>query len=302
MVIGAAMIATSSRIAVRASGAGRLRAVLAADRRELRTLSSRLRRLGPDDVHRARVLARRMRALLRVYAPAFERTAARQARRTLKVLARALDDCREADVREALFRDIAGDAASGALPPGLAARLVRARIDARRKATRRLFGDGLDRQVRQALARLEVDEAFSVGSMLERLDRRGRRLHRRIRRDGGAEALHRLRLAVKSLRYALTPLEDIAPAACLELLARLRDAQQQLGEQHDAALALAWVECAGCLRGARGRQLRCRLQERERASRRAAHTAARRVGPAWRRWRASAQDATEEPSVRRGRA
>jgi CHAD domain-containing protein len=288
------MIATSGRFAIGSNGVRRLGDVLAADRRELLALLPELRRVRPDDIHRARVLARRMRALLRAYSPAFERARARHARRVLKSFARTLDDCREADVREALFLDVAGagDGPRVPVPDELVERLARARIDAGRTAARRLGRPGLARDLRDALAGLQVDDGLPVGWMLGRLDRRARRLHRRIRHDREGDGLHRLRLAVKSLRYALAPLEDIAPVAGRRLHARLREAQDWLGDQHDVAQALAWAEGDRQAHCTVGRPLRRALRKRERASTRAARSAVRKIGPAWRQWRTAAGDVT----------
>ena len=296
------MIATSGRFAVRASGASRLRAVLAADRRELLALLPALEEVRPEDVHRARVLARRMRAVLRAYAPAFGQPRARHARRLLKAFARTLDDCREIDVLEALVRDVAAEA-NGAPRPmqaELFELLDRARLDARRMLAQRFGRPGPTRQLHDALAGLGVDGGVRVGWMLEQLDRSARRVRRRIRRDHGAEGLHRLRLAVKSLRYVLAPFEDVAPVAGRPLHARLRFAQDRLGEQHDLALALSWAEAAPQHRVV-DRTLRRTLRERERASRRAAREAVQRIDPAWSRWRIAAGEVTAAPSDRPGR-
>ena len=296
------MIATSGRFAVRASGASRLRAVVAADRRELLALLPALGKVRPEDVHRARVLARRMRAVLRAYAPAFGQARARRARRLLKAFARTLDDCRETDVLEALVRDVAAEVNGGSRPirAELFELLERERLDARRMVVRRFGRPSPARQLHDALAGLEVERGLQVGWMLERLDRSARRVRRRVRRDHGAEGLHRLRLAVKSLRYVLAPLEDVAPVAGRRLHARLRVAQDRLGEQHDLALALSWAEAAPQHRVV-GRPLRRALRERERASRRAAREAAQWIDPAWIRWRIEAGDVTAAPSARPGR-
>lgn len=288
------MIATSGRVAVETRGARRLRAVLAADRRELLALLPELRRVRTDDVHRARVLARRMRAILRTYGPAFDPTPARRARRLLKGLARELDPCRESSVREALIREVAGEAGGSVrpMPAALVAMLARERTDARRDARKRLGRADRAAELRAALNGLAVEEASGLEGMLGRLDRQAGRLRRRIVHGRGDEGLHRIRLAVKSLRYSLSPFDDVVPAACHRLHARLREAQERLGEQHDAALAIAWLEGARGPRGLVGRRLMVALRERERASRRAARGAVRRIDPAWRRWRAEAGEVT----------
>ena len=296
------MIATSGGFAVRASGASRLRAVLAADRRELLALLPALEEVRPEDVHRARVLARRMRAVLRAYAPAFGKARARRARRLLKAFARTLDDCREIDVLEALVRDAAAEAngASRRMRAELFELLERARLDARRMVVQRFGRPGSARQLHDALAGLGVEGGVRVGWMLEQLDRSARRVRRRIRRDHGAEGLHRLRLAVKSLRYVLAPFEGVAPVAGRRLHTRLRVAQDRLGEQHDLAQALSWAEAAPQRRVV-DRPLRRALRERERASRRAAREAVKRLDPAWSRWRIAAGEVTAAPSDRPGR-
>lgn len=298
------MIATSGRFAVTAGGERRLRAVLAADRRELLALLSELRSVRPDDVHRARVLARRMRATLRAYAPAFDPARARRARRLLKGYARKLDACREAFVRESLVRDLAAGIDGWSRPESetLVASLERARIVATRAAQRQLRRPGPARALRESLDELVPRKCPGLEQMLERLDGRRRRLLRRMPGGRGEVDWHRLRLAVKSLRYSLAPMEDIAPATGRVLHVRLREAQERLGEQHDAAQALEWLEAEGRLRGGGGRSLRRALRKRERTARRDARRALPEIDDAWRRWRAEAGEVTEALSVRRGRA
>ena len=284
-------------------GSRRLRAVLASDRAELLASLPALQRLRPRAVHRARVLARRMRAMLRVYARAFDRTRARRARRALRELARSLESCREADVREALFVDLASAHRAGPRASAeLDARLARGRVEARREAARRLESESAGPALRDALRRLEVLDELPVDWLLARLGRRARVLEQRVDRSRGERGLHRLRLAVKSLRYALAPLVDLAPVAGQRLQQRLRVAQQRLGEQRDASLALAWLETEPRLRRALGRRIRRELAIREHAARRAARHAAKKIGPAWRQWLAEAAVVTAAPSDRRGRA
>lgn len=300
------MIAASGSFASGSGDGGsrRLRAVLAADRDELLAALPALQRLRPRAVHRTRVLARRMRAMLRVYAPAFDRTRARRARRVLKELARALEACREADVREALFGEImaADQAGSSAMPALLDARLAQCRAEARRAAARWLASAEPGHGLRDALRRLEVVDDLPACWLLERLACRARVLEQRLDRSRGDRGLHRVRLAVKSLRYALAPLEDLAPATGQRLQQRLRVAQQRLGEQHDASLALAWLETEPRTRRALARGIRRRLAAREHVARRAARHAAQRIGPAWHQWHAEARAITAEPSDRPGRA
>jgi CHAD domain-containing protein len=292
------MIAVSGRPAIRDRDGGtrRLRAVLAADRTELVALLPALSRLRPGAVHRARVLARRQRSLLRAYAPAFERTHARSARRALKSLAAVLDGCREVDVRKTLLGELAaGRESSAATSDALTAQLARARAEARRTARRRLVRPEFTQALREALDGLAVADGLCVDWMLARVERRGRALERRERDARGTAGLHRLRLAVKSLRYSLAPLEDLAPGLCSRLLERLRDAQDRLGEQHDASLAIRWLESGPSLHQPGSCDLLEALQRRERVSRRLARRAARHVRPAWRDWRDAVRNLTAAP-------
>src|SRR5436190_877604 len=63
----------------------------------------------------------------------------------------------------------------------------------------------------------------------------------RLGPDAAPPELHRLRVRVKRLRYALETLRSLGDRATRELLARLERLQDTLGKGQDAATAIAWL-------------------------------------------------------------
>ncbi|MFO1406896.1 MAG: CHAD domain-containing protein [Steroidobacteraceae bacterium] len=293
------MITTSGTTATRvdAGGTRRLRRAVRALQFELAAVMARLGRARPDDLHRARVLARRLRALVGAYAPYFDPIGARRARAALQRLARAVDACREADVRIALLNGITSTRGSPSTGRRFGPWLARERAGLARALAAGLVTNDPRPELRAALDALRVAEDVPVAGLLERLRRERRRLRRLERARGGRRALHRLRLAVKRLRYAIAPLEDLAPDEARWLLARLRAAQVHLGERHDALLAIEWLRThPGVLgRGVAGEITR-RLEARARESRRDGRAAVAHVGAAWKAWRRATRDLRAVPS------
>lgn len=213
--------------------------------RHLAAAIAAARRLRPNGeaeaLHDVRVALRRLRTILRAYAPQLKRPAAKKVRRRLRALGRASAAARDAQVQLDWLagRRFAGgpaDAAGAWLASrlradhGAAARSIRAefRPELRRlaatlrpalaRAQRR--GDGL--AYGEATARLLLEHAATLAARL-----------RAVEGAGDRTALHRARIAGKRLRYLLEPLVGIDPAAG-ELVAALKAFQDRLGEIVDA--------------------------------------------------------------------
>lgn len=204
-------------------------------------------------VHRARVLARGLRALLATLGPCLGKGARARARRDLRNLAAELGERREADVRQAWLTQLA--ASSGALAPGAHRRLVEALESERRRSGERLRRHLASTAFRERLARLEATllsprlvkgREVPAALLRQRLRRRWEKVRKGLRSHGDDPvALHRLRIDVKKARYAsdaLAPLLGIEKPAAQGQLKRLQDA---LGDYRDATEALEWLSGLG---------------------------------------------------------
>ncbi|MDE2304105.1 MAG: CHAD domain-containing protein [Gammaproteobacteria bacterium] len=236
----------------------RLRALHRALDRDLRDLA---RVQDPEAVHRVRVDARRLRALLRAFAPVLDPGRARRYERGLRDLAAELDAARDAEVALANF---------GTLAPSASA--ARARLGAESRRARRALSRRMQsrawRERLRGLRRIAAEEAL-VATAPRRLDRllartivqERRRAARALeRRPHRAHALHRLRIALKRMRYVADECFGDTPEEAAEIEG-LRALQDSLGEWHDARRLRAVLR-AQVPQGPR--RWRKRLRERER--------------------------------------
>lgn len=203
----------------------------------------------PEGVHQARVAIRRLRSDLRTVRSLLHYRAVRPLRRELDWLMDQLGEVRDLDVLLAYMRTD-----SSCLDPmdraGADAVLVRAREDRAAAHERLMTALRTPRCVAllEATAHLATAPPFRArkasrpaAEVLPRLARRRlKKLRQEVGRPGRAlddEALHRIRISVKRVRYAV---ELAAPAAGpkAERAARaLADVQRVLGEHNDACVA-----------------------------------------------------------------
>lgn len=197
---------------------------------------------NPEYLHQARVALRRLRSLLRIFSlPPLEPALAPLSGR-LRTLAQTLGEARDLDVflGETLPR------AGSTTHPGMAALRQRAAI-ARRNASRAAraavsdpaytllmldltaFLSSLDALSQQPL---EEFAAGVLGSNLKKAKKRARRLDALDYAE-----LHRLRIALKRLRYAMEFFEPLWPKALGESLEALSGLQDRLGRLNDGATA-----------------------------------------------------------------
>jgi CHAD domain-containing protein len=257
---------------------------------------------GEDDVHGARVAARRLRSMLKTFGPLLDEPRAQRYRAHLRTFARSLGTAREADVRRALLLDLAADARVTAAERRRLNLLLDDACFASRQQLQRHLAEPDWAALRRALQRdasggqLYAVRDADLGELVRLATRAWRRPVKLLRRHPTATAeLHELRLAFKHCRYALEPIADVAPKATTRLLRRLRGAQDRIGEHRDTLLAEHWVrENERSL----GRPLVGRLVAgigiREQRLRRQSAARAAKVLEAWQAWR----DATRR--VRRG--
>ena len=91
----------------------------------------------------------------------------------------------------------------------------------------------------------QATEPVALGTMAARLVRS--QLRATLRAGAGlddsspADALHRLRIRVKKLRYAIEPLRAVGGKPTRKMLRRLERVQERLGQYHDAVSAAEWL-------------------------------------------------------------
>lgn len=276
-----------------APGSARLQAAIGEQQRRVLAAVAALDDAGVDDVHGARVAARRLRSMLKTFGPLLNAAAARRYRADLRNFARALGSAREADVRRGLLLDLADELQ---LVPADRGRLL-VLLDDACLASREQLGRHRAEPGWAALAaalrrdaagdRLLAVRDADMGELAHLAARAWRRPIRLLRRNpAGTAELHELRLAFKHCRYALEPIADLAPKATARLLRRLRAAQDRIGEHRDTLLAGHWVlEHERALGRSLVGRLASGIERREKRLRRQSAARAGRVADAWRTWR-----------------
>jgi CHAD domain-containing protein len=219
---------------------------------------SRLREASERDVHQCRVEARRLRALLKTFRPFFAGEQAPRFREALGRVAGLLAEIRELDVM-------------AALPPLRDESCARDLAATRQQAVQRLGRRLASPANRVAVAmsargplrgNLGLRAGITDAEVLRRVRRSWRRAQYLLEsRPRSRSDLHRLRIRLKNCRYVIEIVSDISPQSASALRRRLRDAQQNLGEQRDAEAALDWLK-ADPARAARGRVARQALERR----------------------------------------
>jgi CHAD domain-containing protein len=250
------------------------------------------RRAGdPDSVHDLRVALRRLRSLIRTYRPAFPKGALRGLRRHLAGTARALGPVRDLDV---FLHDL------DRLPPGgpgrdqarLRASLRAARSQALERALDHIRDPGRLRALRAWRERLQRmppptkrgrrDLPAAARRLVVDLARRAARQGQGLGPDPAPSRLHRLRIVLKHLRYALESLEPWLGPGLPGLRRRLVRWQDLLGIVQDAEVQGARLDLGPAPRAGKAgsKTARVRVRVREGLERRAAG-ARRRFLRAW---------------------
>jgi len=191
----------------------------------------------PDALHAFRVAVRRLRTVLRAFRRELK-TVPKKLERQLRELTRATSGARDAEVQLAWLAQAGKPAGPGA--PWLRARLAAQRDDAYRDALEdgtREFAE-VERRLRRRLNGIAVSprpgEPFAAA-----LSRRVLEEQATLEQEAAATrsadddgAVHRARIAVKRLRYLLEPLSE-SDATARDLVGRLKQLQDVLGEAHD---------------------------------------------------------------------
>ena len=233
----------------------------------------------PEAVHQMRVALRRLRSAVAAFEPMLPRAESRRVRRELAALGKPLGVARNLDV---LANDL--------LAPGRAALLgeadfaaLAAAVERRRRAARRGVQECLaSPEYEAAVARLrdwfEAADGDESGTAARTLGEAAPRLLDRLRRDverrgKGFRRLspkerHKLRIAVKKLRYALELFAGLCePRQLSPVVRRLKRLQDDLGYQNDVEVGRALIAGLGGKAAAAGAPLLAwherRLAERE---------------------------------------
>src|SRR5436309_9727811 len=241
------------------SAAAAARAVLRYHLRAFASAEPAARAGEIEPVHQLRVATRRLRAALRLFAPLLPARSATAAHGDLAWLARAIGAVRDLDVLSELVRKQAArldpELRRAGGPLGLALHEKRAQalavlgttLDAKR--ARRL----IERLAAFADSRAPAGRGARLGDgapdLLRPHARAVVRAGRRLGRDAAPPDLHRLRVRVKRLRYALETLRSLGDRSTRELLVRLERLQDTLGKGQDAATAIAWLRGYAATRG-----------------------------------------------------
>lgn len=261
-------------------GSVRLRRALRAGQAALQVRLSRLPEADEHDVHQCRVECRRLRALLKSFRSFFSTEQARGFRAALERVAGLLAEIRELDVL-------------AALPPLQGGQGGRELAAARQLAVKRLvrrLASPSNRAAVELCARGPCRDNLGLRAGITNADvlRRARRAWRRAQvllqpRPRTQRQLHELRIHLKNCRYTLEIVADISPEDAVNLRRRLRDAQQNLGDQRDAAAAADWLR-SDPERTARGRAARKSLERWVKQLDRDLDPALARLARAGKRW------------------
>ena len=212
----------------------------------------------PEGVHQARVASRRVREALPVVLAQAPAGRSATLRRSFRRVTRALGPLREIDVTLHLLGEVTrGDERSGEALSDLHHRLVAERGVRRDEMLARLdeidFESLVGRIERLMDARAdESDEARALPTAIEgtlglRVARRVRALELDVERAGSLyaiEALHRVRIAIKKLRYVLELAHEMRRLRSRRPITVLRDAQAALGQLHDEQVLADWIRRA----------------------------------------------------------
>jgi CHAD domain-containing protein len=220
---------------------------------ELRALDAALpprdRAPTPEQIHQLRIVARRMRVALRIFAPCLPADSLTLAQ-DLKWLGGMLGEIRDLDVYAVILR---GEAAVHAdiaeAIHGLEAANDAARSQARANVTTALRSDRFGnfrarladfveqvRALHEERKHTRPSIHAAAGRGIRRSARRLRKAGRRIDTPSPPAELHRVRIRAKQLRYELDGFIDFYPK--LKKLARAaRRLQDTLGAYHDACIA-----------------------------------------------------------------
>lgn len=209
----------------------------------------------PDAVHHARTLVRRLRSVLKAYGGLFEHDDVERLRDELAELGNELGAARDLEVRVQQAEERLGEDAD----PPVRRRLVDEPTEryAERHARLVAYLAGRGSEVQRRLTDFVGDPPFvedageaaetAIARMIRAEVKRVRRARRRA--AGDLASLHRLRRAVRRLRYAVEAVSSPPAAVFGEEMRHLADSAQTvqdiLGEHRDEMLFAEQLRAAG---------------------------------------------------------
>lgn len=244
----------SPHVSAHSSVADLLRADLASQTATLIANDAGIRLgLGPEPLHLARVAARRIRSALRVFLPMLDRAWASRLRADLEWLGNILGAARDADVLVQRLRARASglDGALAAQRARLIAALYEGSDEKYKRVRRALKSPRYTRLLERLVAaaahpRFTHDGTVAARDAVPALMRKPwRSLKKAVKaadREPTDRALHRLRIRVRRCRYAAESSSWVLGDDMSRVSRRLARLQDILGEQHDAAVAAAYVK------------------------------------------------------------
>ncbi len=211
----------------------------------------------PEGVHQARVGARRLRSLLRLFRPLLEASEAAGLEAELQWLGHELGRVRDLDVQSERLAAHRNDLVD--IDDLVALRQLVRRMGAQRAEAQASLIESLDSERTVALYERvvafasappldspEAGEAAAdvvpklVWSMWKGL----RKVGRQSGPDPTDEQLHDLRLRVKRCRYAVDTAQEVVGGRAKATAAALASAQDVLGEHNEAVVAQQWLRAA----------------------------------------------------------
>ncbi len=202
-----------------------------------------------EAIHRLRVATRRLRAALRMLREVAPDAEAEGAADELGWLCGAIGAVRDLDVLAQLLQDRATRLESGfirALAP-LSDTIRGQRAIEQERLVAALDSERYGGLVQRlgAIAPKPAADSATLGAVAARLVRP--QLRAMLRAGAGLdeaappETLHRLRVRVKKLRYAIELLRMVGGKPARKILRRLERVQERVGMYHDAVTAAAWL-------------------------------------------------------------
>jgi CHAD domain-containing protein len=241
--------------------------------------------MDKEDVHRARVATRRLRADVKTFGVVLDPVWVEHVRSDLKWVGSALGEVRDVDVLAETLQDA---------PKELLDDLSEQRAAAARRLSNVLDSDRYLRTLDRLHGASRTPPFVDTFGAVRASDRatkvlptlvaeRWKALRRQVRRSGHQPTdrqLHRTRIKAKQLRYAAEAASRVSGKPAKRLAERAEEIQTILGRHHDAVAAQAWLEESA------GRAASATAFEAGRLARRQQKCASRQARQ-WRRsWRA----------------
>lgn len=214
---------------------------------------------APDAVHKARVASRRLRSILKTFAPLFDANSVIRLREELKWFATRLGYARDAEVQLERLPRLLDDLPAEAITEGVAEQMTQMLTAHHRTSVANVKRTLSTVRYRTLLASLQhwlEDPPFNPGwdasartgkayrPMLDATIAKVRRQHRKVRATSGAEQLvhrHEVRKKAKVVRYVCEALSPALGTPAAEAAEAWEAVTEHYGELNDAAVARAWI-------------------------------------------------------------